>query len=66
MKEFLNNLFWSHISLHLNCSISDSKGIIENVLIRFRNGKSELKDFSPGVKNALQFYLENYQYISND
>lgn len=63
MKKFLINLFWFNLSTSLNLSLTDTKLHLRNIIERTEKGTITSKELSPEISRALDFYLENIDYL---
>ena len=63
MQEYLSELSWLTLSGILCLSVNDTKAVIRSTYTKAREGEITDRDYSPTVKKALIFYVENYELI---
>lgn len=64
MFEFVKNTAWMSMAARCGLTLEDCKAVVPNAYDRIMSGKSNLSDFSPNVKDAIEFYGENLSVLN--
>jgi hypothetical protein len=63
MQKYLSELSWLALSGILSLSVVDTKLVMRSTYSKAKKGEISEERYSPTVKKALEFYVENYELI---